>query len=49
LLRQTQSTGNLIQDAHLALLAIERGATLCSTDADFSRFPNLRWPNPLTN
>ena len=47
LLRQTQCTGNLIQDAHLAALAIERGATLCSTDADFSRFPALNWINPL--
>jgi predicted nucleic acid-binding protein len=36
-----------IQDAHLAALAIERGATLCSTDADFSRFPVLKWLNPL--
>jgi uncharacterized protein len=47
LLRQAQCTGNLIQDAHLAALAIERGATLCSTDADFSRFPALKWLNPL--
>lgn len=47
LLRQTQCTGNLIQDAHLAALATERGATLCSTDADFSRFPALKWLNPL--
>jgi hypothetical protein len=47
LLRQTQCTGNLIQDAHLAALAIERGATLCSTDADFPRFPALNWINPL--
>jgi toxin-antitoxin system PIN domain toxin len=49
LLRQTQCTGNLIQDAHLAVLAIERGATLCSTDADFSRFPALKWLNPLAD
>lgn len=47
LLRQTQCAGNLIQDAHLAALAMERGATLCSSDADFSRFPNLNWRNPL--
>jgi toxin-antitoxin system PIN domain toxin len=49
LLRETQCTGNLIQDAHLAALAIERGATLCSTDADFSRFPALKWVNPLVD
>jgi len=47
--RQTQCTGNLIQDAHLAALAIECGATLCSTDADFSRFPALKWLNPLAD
>ena len=47
LLRRTQCIGNLIQDAHLAALAIERGATLCSTDSDFSWFPALKWLNPL--
>ena len=47
LLRLTQCSGNLVQDAHLAALAIEQGATLCSTDADFSRFPGLKWLNPL--
>lgn len=46
-LRQTQCAGNLIQDAHLATLAMEYGARLCSTDADFSRFPKLNWRNPL--
>jgi len=49
LLRRTQCTGNLIQDAHLAALVIERGATLCSTDSDFSRFPALKWSNPLAD
>ncbi|MBX3747892.1 MAG: hypothetical protein KF833_21505 [Verrucomicrobiae bacterium] len=29
------------------LLALERGATLCSTDADFSRFDGLLRLNPL--
>ena len=38
---------NLIPDAHLAALAIEHGLILCSTDGDFSRFPGLRWENPL--
>jgi toxin-antitoxin system PIN domain toxin len=47
LLRQTQSAANLVQDAHLAALALERGAILCSTDADFSRFPDLQRCNPL--
>ncbi len=40
---------NLIMDAHLAALAIEHGLTLCSTDGDFARFPQLRWTNPLVD
>lgn len=39
--------GNLTTDAHLAALAIEYQAELASTDADFARFPGLRWFNPL--
>lgn len=39
--------GNLTSDAHLAALAIEHGAVLCSSDADFARFPRLDWRNPL--
>ena len=31
----------------LVKLALEYGAVLSSCDADFSRFPNLRWQNPL--
>ncbi|TVR65568.1 MAG: PIN domain-containing protein [Gemmatimonadales bacterium] len=38
----------LVQDAHLAALALEYGLVLCSTDGDFARFPHLRWENPLT-
>jgi uncharacterized protein len=41
------TAGNLTTDAHLAALAIEHGALLCSCDADFSRFPGLRWIDPL--
>jgi toxin-antitoxin system PIN domain toxin len=41
------SGGNLTTDAHLAALAIEHGAELCSSDADFSRFPGVRWRDPL--
>lgn len=47
LLRAATSRSNLVPDAHLAALAIEHGLVLCSTDADFARFPNLRWQNPL--
>ncbi len=38
---------NLVPDAHLAVLAIEHGLILCSTDSDFARFPRLRWTNPI--
>jgi uncharacterized protein len=41
------TAGNLTSDAHLAALAIEHGAVLCSCDADFSRFPGLTWQDPL--
>ena len=49
LLRETGTYGNLTTDAHLASLAIAQGATLVSCDADFSRFPNLRWENPIAS
>lgn len=39
---------NLVPDAHLAALAVEHRLTLCTTDGDFARFPNLNWENPLT-
>jgi toxin-antitoxin system PIN domain toxin len=47
LLAQPGIHGKLIPDAHLAALAIEHGLTMCSADADFSRFKGLRWENPL--
>jgi predicted nucleic acid-binding protein len=28
------------------VLAMERGYVLYTTDADFARFPGLRWVNP---
>lgn len=40
-------SGNDINDAWLAALAIENRATLVSTDEGFSRFPKLDWLNPL--
>lgn len=39
---------NLVPDVYLAALAIEYGLTLCSTDADFARFPGLSWEDPLS-
>jgi hypothetical protein len=47
LMRVGQAAGPLVMDAVLAALAIEHGATLHTTDRDFSRFPGLKWRNPL--
>jgi toxin-antitoxin system PIN domain toxin len=47
LLVHANITGNLVPDAHLAALAIEHGLTVCSADADFARFPNVSWFNPI--
>ena len=41
LLRAAGTAGNLTNDAHLAALAIEHGATLGSFDRDFARFEGL--------
>ncbi|MFH1922834.1 MAG: type II toxin-antitoxin system VapC family toxin [Planctomycetota bacterium] len=46
LIEETGTAGNLTTDAHLAALAISRGATLVSCDADFGRYRHLRWENP---
>jgi uncharacterized protein len=42
-----QARGPLITDAQLAALTIEYGGVLHTTDRDFSRFPGLRWKNPI--
>jgi len=47
LLAPLGAAGNLTSDAHLAAIAIEHGAELCSCDHDFARFPGLRWTDPL--
>jgi toxin-antitoxin system PIN domain toxin len=49
LIEATQVAGRLTTDIHLAALAIEHQAELHSNDGDFSRFPGLRWVNPLRN
>jgi toxin-antitoxin system PIN domain toxin len=48
LTRHGQASGPLVMDAALAAIAIEHGATLCTTDRDFARFDGLKWENPLT-
>ena len=47
LLRAPGLRANHVPDAHLAALAMAHGLLLCSTDADFARFPGLRWENPI--
>jgi uncharacterized protein len=41
------ATGNLIQDAWFAALAIESGSEWVTTDRDYARFPGLRWRAPF--
>ena len=47
LLRHLGVAANLTTDVQLTALAIEYQAELHSNDADFGRFPQLRWINPL--
>lgn len=44
--REAQVSGPMIIDAALAALALELGATLCTTDRDFRRFDGLRILDP---
>jgi toxin-antitoxin system PIN domain toxin len=47
LLSTAGTAGNLTSDAHLAALALEQRAEICSFDQDFMRFPGVKWRNPL--
>jgi hypothetical protein len=47
LCRQAAVTGNLVQDAWFAALAVESGCEWITTDGDFARFPGLRWRRPF--
>lgn len=42
LLAESGTAGNLTTDAHLAALAVEHGARICSFDRDFARFRGVR-------
>ncbi len=46
LLRSVGVGGNLVSDAHLAALAIERRCGILSFDNDFARFPGVDWTVP---
>ena len=48
-LEKLGTASNLVTDAQIAALTIEHDATLHTNDADFIRFPGLRWVNPLTS
>jgi uncharacterized protein len=43
---EAQVSGPLVTDTALAALALEHGATICSTDRDFRRFEGLKLLNP---
>ena len=47
LCRKSRATGNLVQDAWHAALAIESGSEWVTTDRDYARFPGLRWREPF--
>jgi toxin-antitoxin system PIN domain toxin len=46
LLAESGTAGNLVNDAHLAALALEHGATIVSFDRDFGRFEGVPWRLP---
>ncbi|MDP8976004.1 MAG: type II toxin-antitoxin system VapC family toxin [Actinomycetota bacterium] len=46
LLEPLGAAANLVNDAHLAGLALEHGAEVVSFDSDFARFTGVRWRPP---
>ncbi len=46
LLAPLTTAGNLVNDAHLAALAVEHKCEIVSFDNDFSRFTGVRWQQP---
>jgi len=46
LLTRSGTAGNLVNDAHLAALAIEHRGTLVTYDTDFTRFDGVRSYRP---
>jgi toxin-antitoxin system PIN domain toxin len=44
---QAKATGNLVQDAWFAALAIESACEWITTDRDYARFPGLSWRAPF--
>jgi uncharacterized protein len=48
LLADIGTGGNLVNDAHLAALAVEHRGRVVSYDTDFARFPGVEWVVPGT-
>lgn len=46
MLTKVGTGGNLVNDAHLAALAVEHRAGIVSYDSDFGRFEGVRWDTP---
>lgn len=46
MLAQVGAGGNLVNDAHLAALAVEHRAGVVSYDSDFGRFDGVPWSRP---
>lgn len=46
LLESVGSGANLVNDGHLAALAVEQRGTVVSYDNDFGRFAGVRWQTP---
>ena len=42
-----QARGPMVMDAHLAALALEHGASIATTDRDFTRFPGIELVDPV--
>jgi toxin-antitoxin system PIN domain toxin len=49
MLTESQAAGNLVMDAHVAAMAASCGASVASTDRDFTRFPGIRFVNPIAS
>lgn len=47
LCEEGQAKGTMVMDAHLAALALEHGATIATTDRDFTRFSRIKTVNPV--
>ncbi len=46
-LTEAQVKGDIVNDAHIAALALEQNAVVVTADRDFNRFPGVRVINPL--